>query len=137
MRMPPRRSASAAPRRWHVGDHRPGHIVGQVGRKELDDLRAILDGAEPPQCDQLGWITIALRPGMTVCMIRPVAITPGAMQFANQRADLNACTTFRSISARASTLCRPPAARAITKHDANGIRFSRHPGHSPGVVIFE
>src|ERR1700730_3645843 len=31
----------------------------------------------------------------------------------------------------------PPAARAITKHDANGIRFSRHTGHYPGFVIFE
>ena len=31
----------------------------------------------------------------------------------------------------------PPAARAITKRDANGIRFSRHPGHYPGFVIFE
>src|SRR5246127_344534 len=29
-------------------DHRPGHIVGQVGRQELDDFRAILDGPEPP-----------------------------------------------------------------------------------------
>jgi hypothetical protein len=27
------------------------------------------------------------------------------VKFANQRADLNACTAFRSISARASTLC--------------------------------
>src|SRR5438270_14011789 len=33
---------------------------------------------------------------------------------------------------------RPPlAASAITKHDENGIRFSRHPGHYPGFVIFE
>jgi hypothetical protein len=28
--------------------HRTGHIVGQVGRKEFDDLRAILDGSETP-----------------------------------------------------------------------------------------
>ena len=33
-------------------DHRAGHIVGQVGRQELDDLGAILNGAEPPQRDQ-------------------------------------------------------------------------------------
>ena len=42
-------------------DHRPGHIVGQIGREELDDLGAILDGAKPPKGDQLGAITIALN----------------------------------------------------------------------------
>ena len=34
-------------------DHGPGHIVRQVGRKELNHFGAILDTAEPPQGDQL------------------------------------------------------------------------------------
>ena len=37
-----------------------GHMVGQVGRQELDDLGAILDRTEPPQRDQFGSIAIAL-----------------------------------------------------------------------------
>jgi len=30
-----------------------------------------------------------------------------------------------------------PLRQAITKHDANGIRFSRHPDRYPGFAIFE
>ena len=28
--------------------HGSGHIIGQIGREELDDLGAILDGPKPP-----------------------------------------------------------------------------------------
>jgi hypothetical protein len=41
-------------------DYRTGHIVGQIGRQELDDLGAILDRPKPPKGDQLGPIAIAL-----------------------------------------------------------------------------
>jgi hypothetical protein len=41
-------------------DHSARHIVGQIGRQELDNLGAILDGPEPPKRDQLGSIAIAL-----------------------------------------------------------------------------
>jgi hypothetical protein len=92
-----------------------------------------------------------LLPRMTVCMIRPVAITPGAMQFANQRADLNACTTFRSISARASTLCsgvtfhsrRPYAGMSRTMRSASSFEGAsmintkaRSPTGTPPASIF-
>jgi len=41
-------------------DHRPGHIIEQVGGKEFDDPGAILDRTEPPQRDQFGSMAIAL-----------------------------------------------------------------------------
>ena len=41
-------------------NHRTGHIVRQVGRKEFDDLGAIVHRPEPPKGDQLGPITVAL-----------------------------------------------------------------------------
>jgi hypothetical protein len=64
-------------------DHGSSHIIGQVRRQELDDPRAILDRPEPPQGDQLGSVPVALNvAGMIVAMIRPVAITPGAMRSA-------------------------------------------------------
>jgi len=44
-----------------IGINRAGHIVREVGRQELDHLGAILDGPEPPQCNQLGAITVALN----------------------------------------------------------------------------
>ena len=73
--------------RWHVGgrlsahqpaidrDHRSGHVVGQIGREELDDFGAILDRPEPPQ--GTSWARsrlLRLLPGMTLAMIRPVPI---------------------------------------------------------------
>ena len=62
-------------------DHGSGHIVGQVGGEELDHLGAVLDGPEPPKCDQLGSITIALNAARNNCRHNPsVAITPGAIQ---------------------------------------------------------
>jgi hypothetical protein len=43
-------------------DNRTGHIVGQIGRKELDPhFGAILDSPKPPKGDQLGPITVALN----------------------------------------------------------------------------
>ena len=42
-------------------DHSAGHIVGQIGRQELDHLGAILDCPEPPKRDQFGPITVALN----------------------------------------------------------------------------
>ena len=42
-------------------DHSPGHVIRQVGRKELDDFCTILNRPEPPKGDQLGPITIALN----------------------------------------------------------------------------
>ena len=39
-------------------DHSAGHIVGQIGRQELDDLGAILDRPKPPKGDQLGPIAV-------------------------------------------------------------------------------
>ena len=64
-------------------DHRARHIVGQVGRQKLDHLDAILDRPLSPKAtnsarSRLLW----LLPGMTVAMILPVAITPGATQLA-------------------------------------------------------
>src|SRR5262244_2244980 len=41
-------------------DDRSGHIIGQVGSKELDNLGAILDRPEPPKGDQLGPIAVTL-----------------------------------------------------------------------------
>src|SRR5215467_8661897 len=40
-------------------DQRAGHIVGQIGRKELDHLGTILDRPKPP--NQFGSITVALN----------------------------------------------------------------------------
>jgi hypothetical protein len=64
-------------------DNGSGHIVGQVGRKELATLaqsstvpsrRRATNSAR----SRLLW----LLPGMTVCRIRPVAITPEAVRLA-------------------------------------------------------
>ena len=41
-------------------NHRAGHIVGQVSRKELDHLGAVLDRPEPPKGDQLSPIAVVL-----------------------------------------------------------------------------
>ena len=42
-------------------DDRSGHIIGQVGSKELDDLGTILDGSEPTKGNQLSSIAVALN----------------------------------------------------------------------------
>jgi hypothetical protein len=65
-------------------NNRPCHIIGPIGRKELDDFGAQSSTvpsrrkATNSARSQLLW----LLPGMTVAMILPVAITPGAIQFA-------------------------------------------------------
>jgi hypothetical protein len=62
-------------------DNRARHIVREVGRQELNDFGAVLNGPEPPKSDQLGPITIALDATRSDCrQIRAVAMTPGAMQ---------------------------------------------------------
>ena len=42
-------------------DDRAGHIIGQVGSKELDHFGTILDGSEPTKGNQLGSIPITLN----------------------------------------------------------------------------
>jgi len=44
----------------HLSGSPPGHVIGQVGREELDHLGAILDCPEPSYSDQLRPITVAL-----------------------------------------------------------------------------
>ena len=41
-------------------NHCSGHIIRQIRRKELDHLGTILYRSEPPKCDQLGPVAIAL-----------------------------------------------------------------------------
>ena len=41
-------------------DHGSGHIIGQIGREEFDDLGAILDCPESSKGDQLSPISVAL-----------------------------------------------------------------------------
>ena len=58
-------------------DHHTGHIVRKIGRKELDDLRAILDRPEPSRrLTRLGRDCSECFGKMAVAMTRPVAITP-------------------------------------------------------------
>ena len=63
-------------------NYRAGHIVGEIGRRKLDDLGAILDRAEPPQGDQFGSIPIALGAAGNDGLHNPTGSDPpGAMQF--------------------------------------------------------
>src|SRR5215813_2311805 len=63
-------------------DDRSGHIIGQVGSKELDDLGAILDRPEPPKGDQLGPIAVPLNAaGNYRCHDPPGRDHTRAMQF--------------------------------------------------------
>ena len=41
-------------------DHTPGHVIRKVGRQELYDFGAVLNGPQPSQSYQLGPITVAL-----------------------------------------------------------------------------
>jgi len=41
-------------------DDRSRHVIRQVGRQELNDFGAVLNGSEPSQSYQLGPITVAL-----------------------------------------------------------------------------
>ena len=75
---------------------RPRHIVGSISREELDDLGAILDRSEPPKGDQLGPVTVALGADRNNRrMFRPVAITPGAIQFAVMPNGPRSCAKYR------------------------------------------
>jgi hypothetical protein len=42
-------------------DDRSRHVIRQVGRQELNDFGAVLNGSEPSQSYQIGPITIALN----------------------------------------------------------------------------
>src|ERR1700746_3407374 len=42
-------------------DDRSRHVIRQVGRQELNDFGAVLNGSEPSQSYQLAAITIALN----------------------------------------------------------------------------
>src|SRR5260370_12653490 len=68
-------------------DDRPGYIVGEIGRQELDHLGAILDGPEPPKGDQLGPITIALDAPSGCSLLNPTLPEAGHNRAEYDRAD--------------------------------------------------